>query len=188
MLEWLRQPWPWYIGGPLIGLMVPALLLLGNKAFGVSSSLRHICAACIPAKIPFFQYDWKKEAWNLFFVTGILLGGLVVALFFQNTEAIRVNPKLVNELQQYGISNYEGLVPVDLFNWNNLLTLKGFIMIVVGGFLVGFGTRYAGGCTSGHSIMGLSTLQWPSLVATICFMAGGFFVSNLILPFILKLG
>lgn len=187
ILDWISQPWPWYVSGPLIGLTVPALLLLGNKAFGVSSSLRHICAACIPAKIPFFQYDWKKEIWNLFFVTGILLGGLIVTLFLQNIEPVQVSPQLISELQEYGINNYEGLVPVDLFNWNNVLTLKGFIMMVVGGFLVGFGTRYAGGCTSGHAIMGLSNLQWPSLVATICFMAGGFFVANLILPFILKL-
>lgn len=188
MIDWLSQPWPWYVSGPLIGLTVPALLLLGNKAFGVSSSLRHICAACIPAKIPFFQYDWKKEIWNLFFVAGILLGGIVVAVFLQNPEPVSVNPKLVIELRQYGINKYEGLVPADLFNWSNVLTLKGFIMMVVGGFLVGFGTRYAGGCTSGHAIMGLSNLQWPSLVATISFMAGGFLVANLILPFILKLG
>ena len=187
IMNWLSEPWPWYVSGPLIGLTVPALLLLGNKAFGVSSSLRHICAACIPAKIPFFQYDWKKEIWNLFFVTGILLGGLIVTVFLQNIEPVQVNPKLISELQEYGINNYEGLVPADLFNWNNVLTLKGFIMMVVGGFLVGFGTRYAGGCTSGHAIMGLSNLQWPSLVATICFMAGGFFVANLILPYILKL-
>lgn len=187
MYEWLTRPWPWYIAGPLIGLMVPALLLLGNKSFGVSSSLRHICAICIPARIPFFQYDWKKETWNLFFVSGILLGGLTVALFFQSTEPVKVNPKLVTELQQYGIAN-EGLVPADIFNWNNVLTIKGFIMMIIGGLLIGFGTRYAGGCTSGHSIMGLSTLQLPSLIATVCFMAGGFFVSNLILPLILKLG
>lgn len=188
MLELLKQPWPWYVAGPLIGLMVPALLLLGNKSFGISSSLRHICAACIPAKIPFFHYDWKKETWNLFLVTGVLLGGLLVALFLQNPEPVQVNPKLVSELQQYGITDYNGLVPAELFNWRNLLSLKGFMMMIVGGFLVGFGTRYAGGCTSGHSIMGLSTLQLPSLVATISFMAGGFFVANLILPWILKLG
>lgn len=187
MLELLKQPWPWYVAGPLIGLMVPALLLLGNKSFGISSSLRHICAACIPAKIPFFQYDWKKEMWNLFFVTGVLLGGVFVALFLQNPGSVQVNPKLVTELQEYGINNYEGLVPADLFNWSNVLTLKGSIMMIVGGFLVGFGTRYAGGCTSGHAIMGLSNLQWPSLVATVSFMAGGFFVANLILPWILKL-
>jgi len=187
MLELLKQPWPWYVAGPLIGLMVPALLLMGNKSFGISSSLRHVCAACLPAKIPFFQYDWKKEIWNLFLVTGVLLGGVVVALFLQNPEPVQVNLKLVGELQQYDITNYQGLVPVELFNWGNVLSLKGFIMMVAGGFLVGFGTRYAGGCTSGHAIMGLSNLQWPSLVATVSFMVGGFFVANLILPWVLKL-
>lgn len=187
IINWLSQPWPWYISGPLIGLMVPVLLLSGNKTFGISSSLRHICAACLPSKIPFFQYDWKKEIWNLLFVTGILLGGIVVALFLQNPEPVQVNPKLVSELQQYGITNYKGLVPPELFSWENLLSMKGFIMMIAGGFLVGFGTRYAGGCTSGHAIMGLSNLQWPSLVATISFMAGGFFVANLVLPWILKL-
>lgn len=187
MFDFLKHPWPWYIAGPLIGLMVPVLLLIGNKSFGISSSLRHICAACLPAKIPFFQYDWKKETWNLFFVAGILLGGVLVALLFQNPEPVQVNAKLSNELQQYGISNYQGLVPAELFNWNTLLSLKGIIMMVGGGFLVGFGTRYAGGCTSGHAIMGLSNLQWPSLVATISFMAGGFLVANFVLPYILKL-
>lgn len=187
MFEFLKQPWPWYISGPLIGLMVPGLLLVGNKSFGISSSLRHICAACIPAKIPFFKYDWKKEIWNLFFVSGILIGGIIVALWLQNPEPVSVNPKLMAELQQYGINDYNGLVPADLFNWNDLLSAKGFILVVAGGFMVGFGTRYAGGCTSGHAIMGLSTLQLPSLVATVSFMAGGFIVANLILPIILKL-
>lgn len=187
ILDWLKQPWPWYFSGPLIGLMVPGLLLVGNKSFGISSSLRHICAACIPAKIPFFQYDWKKEMWNLFFVAGILLGAVIVTVFLQNPEPVKVNANLVNELQQYGITDYKGLVPSELFNWSSLFTLKGIIMIVVGGFLVGFGTRYAGGCTSGHAIMGLSNLQFPSLVATISFMAGGFLVANFILPWILKL-
>jgi len=187
IINWIKQPWPWYVAGPLIGLMVPVLLLAGNRTLGVSSSLRHICAACIPAKIPFFQYNWRKEVWNLFFVAGILLGGLLVALLLQNPEPIKVNPKLSNELLSYGISNYHGLVPTELFNWNMLLSLKGMLMMVGGGFLVGFGTRYAGGCTSGHAIMGLSNLQWPSLVATISFMAGGFLVANFVLPFILKL-
>ncbi len=186
IIDWLSQPWPWYVAGPLIGLTVPALLLLGNKTFGISSSLRHICAACIPARIPFFRYDWKKEIWNLFFVAGIVLGAIIVTLFFQNTAPVQVSPDLAAELQGYGITNYEGLVPAELFNWNSLLSLKGLVMMVGGGFLVGFGTRYAGGCTSGHAIMGLSNLQWPSLVATLSFMAGGFFAANLLLPYILK--
>ncbi len=187
MLEFLRQPWPWYIAGPLIGLTVPALLIIGNKSFGISSSLRHICASCLPSNIPFFKYDWKKEVWNLFFVAGIFLGGLIAAHYLSNPEPVKVNPKLVNELAAYGITNYNNLVPQDLMNLQNLFTLKGFILMVLGGFLVGFGTRYAGGCTSGHAIMGLSNLQWPSLVATICFMAGGFIMANLFLPLILSL-
>ena len=187
MIEFLKQPWPWYIAGPLIGLMVPLLLVLGNKTFGVSSSLRHICAACMPSKIPFFSYNWKKESWNLFFVSGILSGGIIAALLLMNEKPVDVNPKLITEFSKYGITDFHSLVPVQLFNWQQLFTLKGFILMVVGGFFVGFGTRYAGGCTSGHSIMGLSNLQFPSLVATICFMAGGFIMANLILPFILML-
>jgi uncharacterized protein len=187
MIEILKQPWPWYISGPLIGLTVPLLLILGNKSFGISSSLRHVCAACLPANIPFFQYNWKKEAWNLFFVTGILIGGFVVAKFLSNPNAVAINPKLATELAGYGITDYNNLVPTQLFNWQSLFSIKGFVMMVGGGFLVGFGTRYAGGCTSGHAIMGLSTLQWPSLVATCCFMIGGFIMANFILPFILSL-
>ncbi len=187
ILEMIKQPWPWYVAGPLIGLTVPALLIIGNKAFGISSSLRHVCAACFPANIPFFKYDWKKEIWNLFFVLGIFLGAVIAVNFLANPGPVQINAKLATDLAGYGITDYSGLVPNQLFNWQNLLSVKGLIMIVLGGFMVGFGTRYAGGCTSGHSIMGLSTLQWPSLIATICFMAGGFIMSNLILPFILSL-
>jgi uncharacterized membrane protein YedE/YeeE len=186
MIEWIKQPWPWYVAGPLIGLTVPALLIIGNKRFGISSSLRHICAACFPANIHYFKYDWKKEIWNLFFVGGIFLGGLIAAQLLANPQPIQVNPTLVNELKGYGITDYSQLIPTEIFNWGNLLHVKGWLLMVFGGFLVGFGTRYAGGCTSGHSITGLSNLQWPSLVATICFMAGGFMMANLILPFILR--
>jgi uncharacterized protein len=187
MAELLKQPWPWYIAGPLIGLMVPALLIIGNKSFGLSSSLRHICAVCIPAKIPFFSYDWKKETWNLFFAGGIVIGGFIAGTLLLSTQPVQVNPKLISELSRYGVTDYHSLVPKQLFNWQTLFTIKGLILMVAGGFLVGFGTRYAGGCTSGHSIMGLSNLQLPSLIATICFMAGGFIMTNLILPYILML-
>ena len=187
MINLLKQPWAWYVAGPLIGLMVPLLLILGNKTFGISSSLRHICAACLPAKIPFFHYDWKKETWNLFFAAGIIIGAFIVANFLNNPNPVSINPKLVTELNQYGIIIQTSLLPEQLFNWHQLLTIKGLFFMVLGGFLVGFGTRYAGGCTSGHAIMGLSNLQLPSLIATISFMAGGFIMANLILPFILKL-
>lgn len=187
MIEFLKQPWAWYAAGPLIGLTVPALLIIGNKSFGISSSLRHICASCIPANIQFFKYDWKKETWNLFFVFGIFLGGVIAIQFLSNPNPVEVNPKLAAELAGYGITNFNNLIPQDIFNWQSLLTLKGFLLMAGGGFLVGFGTRYAGGCTSGHAIMGLSNLQFPSLIATISFMIGGFIMANLILPFILSL-
>lgn len=187
MLDLIKQPWPWYIAGPLIGLTVPVLLIIGNKAFGISSSLSHICAACFPANVSFFKYDWKKEAWNLFFVFGILIGGGLAASLLQNPDPFVINPKLAAELSGYGITNYNNFIPAEIVNWSALFTAKGLLMIVAGGFLIGFGTRYAGGCTSGHSIMGLSTLQWPSLVATCCFMIGGFIMANLLLPLILSI-
>lgn len=186
-MEFLQQPWPWYVAGALIGLTVPALLILGNKHFGISANLRHACAACFPAKIPFFQYNWKKEAWNLFFVGGILIGGLLAAQFLSDPNPVQVAPALLSELKEYGIEDHSKVLPKELFSIDALFTLRGLIMLVGGGFLVGFGARYAGGCTSGHSIMGISNLQVPSMIATAAFMAGGFLMANLILPFILKL-
>jgi len=187
MLEFLKQPWPWYVAGVLIGLTVPALLLIGNKSFGISSSLRHICAACIPANIKFFKYDWKKESWNLFFVVGIAIGGLIASFVLTNPNPIVIAESTKEALINNNVKDFEHLLPTDIFSWSSLLTLRGFIFMVVGGFLVGFGTRYAGGCTSGHAIMGLSNLQLPSLIATCCFMAGGFIMTWLILPFLLNL-
>lgn len=186
MIEIINKPWAWYVAGPLIGLTVPLLLIVGNKSFGISSSLRHVCAACFPANISFFKYDWKKELWNLIFVAGIFIGA-VFAFIFTSTETSEINAALQHELISYGIVDLTGFLPKEIVNWSSLWTLKGFLMIVVGGFMIGFGTRYAGGCTSGHSIMGLSAFQLPSLIATVCFMLGGFVMANLILPFILRL-
>lgn len=183
-MEFIQQPWPWYVAGALIGLTVPVLLLLGNKHFGISSSLRHICAACLPANIPFFKYDWKREVWNLFFVAGVFLGGVVATQFLSSPDPVVVSEKTVQALQALNIQTDNQLMPASIFSFENLFTLKGLLFFVVGGFLVGFGTRYAGGCTSGHAIMGLSTLQWPSLVATCCFMAGGFLMVHVIFPWI----
>lgn len=186
MLEIISSPWPWYVAGPLIGLTVPTLLLIGNKSFGVSSSLRHICAACLPANISFFKYDWKNEAWNLFFVFGILIGGFLATYFLSNPNEIVIAESTIADLKEMGITSFSGLMPADLFSIENIFSIKGLVFFVFGGFLVGFGTRYAGGCTSGHAIMGISNLQWPSLVATCCFMVGGFLMTNFGLPLIFK--
>ena len=113
ILEMIKQPWPWYVAGPLIGLTVPVLLIIGNKAFGISSSLRHVCAACFPANIPFFKYDWKKEIWNLFFVLGIFLGAVIAVNFLANPGPVQINAKLATDLAGYGITDYSGLVPTN---------------------------------------------------------------------------
>lgn len=191
MLQMLYQkliaPWPWYVAGPIIGLIVPLLLLIGNKTFGISSNLRHICAACFPANIPFFKYNWKKETWNLFFVGGIIIGAMIATQWLSNPSEIVIHPNLKSTLISYQVKDFNHLLPTELFSFPALATPRGCILMVLGGFLVGFGTRYANGCTSGHSIMGLSNLQWPSLVATICFMLGGFLMTNVLMPFILSL-
>ena len=184
-MNFILEPWPWYVAGPIIGLTIPLLLLLGNKTFGVSNSFRHICAATFPGKISFFQYEWKKEMWIIFFVGGISLGGYLAGQIFANPNELVLSENTVEDLKLLGINQFNGLVPAQLFSFTNLPAF--FIFIVLGGFLVGFGTRYAGGCTSGHAIMGLSNLQWPSLVATCCFMIGGFFCTHIIFPFIFKL-
>lgn len=186
-IEWISQPWPWYVAGPMIGLTVPALLILGNKAFGISSSLRHICAACVPAGIPFFSYDWKKEIWNLLFVLGTAIGGFIAMNFLANPDIIVISEATQADLKALGLTNFSDLMPLEIFTWDTLLSGKGILFFVIGGFLVGFGTRYAGGCTSGHAIMGISSLQWPSLVATIFFMVGGFFMTHVLLAPLMKL-
>jgi uncharacterized membrane protein YedE/YeeE len=174
----LTQPWPWYIAGPLIGLMVPLMLLFG-KTFGISSTLRHICAACIPGKHEFFNYNWREHKWNLYFAFGIIAGAFLAGNIFQNPNPVQLSESAVASMNEYGIKNYSGLAPQEIFNW--------ILLIVVGGFFVGFGTRYAGGCTSGHSIMGISNLQLPSLIATCCFFAGGLVMTWIVLPYIFKL-
>jgi uncharacterized membrane protein YedE/YeeE len=143
------HPWPWFVSGPLIGLTVPLLLLIGGKNLGISSSFRHICAALLPnTRVAYLRaYDWRKESWNLFFAAGLVLGGFIATRFLSRDPG--------------------PLLPPDIHN------LPGALRLLGGGFLIGFGTRYAAGCTSGHSIMGLSNLQKSSLAATLAFFAGG---------------
>ena len=166
MREWLTQPWPWYVAGPLIGLFVPLLLLVGNKPLGSTTSLRAICAGILPKRGGFLDYDWKRSgAWNIALVLGVFVGALV---------ATRLLPH-----------DTSALTPATLFSWRALLTVRGAIAMLVGGFLVGFGAAYAGGCTSGHGITGLASLQLASLIAVIAIFAAGIVTTFFLLPLIL---
>ena len=186
MTDFLLSTWPWYVAGPLIGLFVPLLLLLTGKAFGVSSSLKHACAATVPGRAEYFQYDWKASGvWNLIFVVGILIGGVVAVQFLGGGGPTGISSATKADLQALGLTDFSGLVPPELFSWSSLTTGPGLVAIVLGGFLVGFGARYAGGCTSGHAITGLATLQWPSLLAVVGFFIGGLFTTYVLFPLLL---
>ena len=183
VLVTLAKPWPWYVAGPLIGLFVPALLLVGNRMFGISSNLRHACAVAMPGRVEFFRYDWRSAGgWNLAFALGIVVGGALAARVLDNGAIIQLSTATRTSLAGLGIHDMTGLVPRELFHWSALLTWHGLVMIIGGGFLIGFGTAYAGGCTSGHAISGLADLQPASLVAVLGFFAGGLISTWLILP------
>lgn len=180
----LPHPLPWYIAGPLIGLMVPALLLLGNRAFGISSNFRHICAAVSPSGAEFFRYNWRRDGgWNLAFLAGLFLGAAIA----WRVEPFEVSlaPATVDVLRGFGITDFTGLAPRELFGWSMLFTPTGLVVMVAGGFLVGFGTAWAGGCTSGHAITGLADWQLASLIAVVGFFAGGLFCTYVLLPMVL---
>jgi uncharacterized protein len=182
MRDFLMRPWPWYVGGPLLGLMVPALLLIGNKTFGFSSNLRHLCAACLPSKGAFFRYDWKESGgWNLAFLVGTLLGGAVGGRLL-GAGTVALSAKTQAALAALGLHDLSGLVPREVFSWAALASPRAIVMVVGGGLLVGFGTAYAGGCTSGHAISGLAAFQKASLVAVLGFFAGGLIATYVLLP------
>lgn len=185
MTEWLLRPWPWYVAGPIIGLFPALLLLLGNRLFGVSSTLRHLCAAACPGRVDYFRYGWREGAWNLAFSAGILAGGFLAGWIFANPEPVDIADATKNTLAALGVRDFTGLVPADLFQWGSLAAPRGWLLIVVGGFLVGFGTAYAGGCTSGHGLSGVADLQPASLVALVAFFVGGIAGTFLLLPLIL---
>ncbi len=186
LIAFLSQPWPWYVAGPLIGSMVPALLLAGNRSFGISSNLRHVCAIAMPGRAEFFRYDWRGTgAWNLAFAAGIVIGGAFAVHVLSSTDGVALSSATTASLRVLGVTHVSGLVPRELFSWEALTTLRGLTMVIGGGFLVGFGTAYAGGCTSGHAISGLADLQLPSLVAVVGFFAGGLVSTWVLLPLLL---
>jgi len=186
IVDLLHRPWPWYIAGPVIGITVPLLLLTGNKMLGISGTLRQICAMCFPANIPFLKYNWKDQLWNIFFAVGLLLGGFVGGVLLKPYTMPSISPATINDMNALGISYQQNILPKEIFSWSHLFTGNNLLIIIGGGFLVGFGTRYAGGCTSGHGIAGLSTFQWPSLVAVILFFASGILTAHFILPLLMK--
>lgn len=179
-------PWSWYIAGALIGLVVPLLLLVGNRQFAVSANLRHLCALT-GSRLPLFSYDWKRQGgWNLMFAAGLVLGGWVAGTFLTDSPVtVNISAATAADLRALGLMDLGGIAPPELASWSALLTWRGFVTMVIGGGLVGFGARWAGGCTSGHAISGLAAWQGPSLLAVIGFFAGGLAMTHVLLPWIL---
>ncbi|TWO32610.1 YeeE/YedE family protein [Seonamhaeicola sediminis] len=186
-MEFILNPWPWYISGPLIAFVMAILLYFG-KTFGMSSSLKTMCSALGANKFSdFFRFNWKDQRWNLTIVIGAIIGGFIAIQFLSNHTKTDLNPTTITELQQMGFENPGAtLVPNEMFSFESLTSIKAIILLIIGGLLVGFGTRYASGCTSGHAITGLSSLQKQSLIAVIGFFIGGLIMTNFILPLIFK--
>lgn len=184
-MEFLLQPWPWYVSGPLIAFTMIILVLFG-KSFGMSSNLRTLCAIGGADKYAdFFKFDWRSQKWNLIVAVGAVLGGFIAVYFLSDGSAIALNEQTISDLKGLGFQNVgTTILPPEIYSWDTVLSVKGIAILVIAGFLVGFGTRYAGGCTSGHAITGLSNLQLPSLVAVIGFFIGGLVMTFFILPLI----
>lgn len=186
-MEWIFEPWPWYIAGPLIaGIMF--LLLFWGKAFGMSSNLRTMCAiGGAGKKVEYFNFDLKAQRWNLIVVIGTITGGFIAANFLSTEMAVDINQETLLSLEKLGFSSAgEAYLPTELFAIEALSDPKSLIILLIGGVLIGFGARYAGGCTSGHAISGLSNLQLPSLIAVIGFFIGGLIMVHLLFPIIFE--
>ncbi len=182
-MQTILQPWPWYISGPLIAIIMAILIYFG-KTFGMSSNLRTLCTLGGADKYAdFFKIDWKNQKWNLTVVLGAIIGGFIAVQFLSDRSTIDLNPATIVDLNALGFKNVGAtLVPSEIYDWSSILSLKGFLIILTSGFLIGFGTRYAGGCTSGHAITGLSNLQIPSLIAVVGFFIGGLIMTHLLFP------
>lgn len=183
-MDFILNPWPWYVSGFLIAVLM-FLLLLSGKRFGMSSNLRTFCSMCGGGKASdFFNYNWKQDSWNLFVVIGAVLGGFVAAQYLSANSIPDISESTKLALQDLNISDKNSYLPVELFSMEALSSVKTWVILISGGFLIGFGARYAGGCTSGHAISGLSNLQLPSLIAVIGFFIGGLVMVHLLFPLI----
>lgn len=184
-MNWIFEPWPWYISGPLIaGIMF--LLLFGGKNFGMSSNLRTMCTIGGAGKVAdFFAFDWRSQRWNLIVVAGTIAGGFIGANLLSSDPAVNINQDTVANLETLGFESAGGAyLPSELFATEALTDPKSLAILLIGGILIGFGARYAGGCTSGHAISGLSNLQLPSFIAVIGFFIGGLIMVHLLFPLI----
>lgn len=184
-MDIILQPWAWYVGGPLIALTLFLFFYFG-KSFGVSSNLETICTIAGAGKVSdYFKKDWKQRDWALFFLAGLIIGGFIASSFL-STNTVNLNPKTVKELADLGFANAgtSSMVPAEIFSVSSLLSFKGFLILIGAGICIGFGTRFAGGCTSGHAITGLSNLQLPSLLAVIGFFTGGLVMTWVLFPLI----
>ncbi|MEQ8584255.1 MAG: YeeE/YedE thiosulfate transporter family protein [Marinoscillum sp.] len=188
IVDFVSQPWPWYVAGPVIALVMFSLIIFGNN-FGISANLRTVCSIVGAGKnCEFFDFNWRSQMWNLIFAFGLILGGFITHEYLTTPEEVTLSASTIADLAELGIeAPGDQLVPLSIFSWESLATVRGFIILVVGGFLIGFGTRYAGGCTSGHAISGLSDLQLPSLIAVVGFFIGGLFMTYLVLPYLFTL-
>lgn len=184
-MEFIFAPWPWYVAGPLIAVIM-FLLIFTGKQFGMSSNLRTMCTMCgAGRKTDFFDFDWKAQRWNLTVVLGAVIGGFIAANFMTNDPSVAINPDTVAILEDLGFESAgEAYLPEKLFSLAALSDLKSLSLLLIGGILIGFGARYAGGCTSGHAISGLSNLQLPSLIAVVGFFVGGLFMVHILFPLI----
>lgn len=184
MIELIRQPWPWYISGLLIATIMVSLILFG-KTFGFSSNLRTICSMAGAGKrVKFFDFNWKAQTWNLLFLVGAVIGGYIAKNYLSNPADLNLSLATIKDLQALGFTFNSQLNPDELYSLTALQQPKNIIILLAGGLMVGFGTRYAGGCTSGHSISGIANLQVPSLIATIGFFIGGLIMTYFLMPFI----
>jgi uncharacterized protein len=187
VIELLSHPWPWYVAGPLIGLVVPFVFWYGGRKWGVSSSFRHLCALSVPAGIEYFRYDWRRKGgWHLAMVGGLIVGAALATWLLRSPDPfVAISDATRADLRALGLTDLGGLLPREIFSWQGLASPGGAIVIGVGSFLVGFGARWAGGCTSGHAISGLSTLKRSSLAAVVGFFVGGLLSAHFLLPLLL---